>query len=58
MSTESKPAQDTARTSVRFDHVLDERLQKAVTKHGYMDNSEFIREAVRAHLRRVNGREP
>lgn len=44
--------------STRVDSVLQEMIQQAVADGPYMDESEFHREALRAHLRRMNGGQP
>lgn len=46
------------RMSTRVDSVLQEMIQEAVADGPYMDESEFHREALRAHLRRMNGGRP
>lgn len=46
------------RMSTRVDEVLQQMIRQAVADGPYMDESEFHREALRAHLRRTNGRQP
>lgn len=45
------------RMSLRIDEVLQQMVKDAVAEGPYLDESEFYREALRAHLRRVNGRD-